>query len=123
MTGSEMQKKTKKVAVRCHQNGFDLSLEARFWLRANGALDGVTDENSDAEYFVQHCYEYQKCGKTRHDPLFIRLLEEFGYHAFESGIVSLRLVEIPDDVEYQIERCGDIEWVAEKHRSWGSRLY
>ena len=31
---------------------------------------------------------------------------------------ELKVVEIPDDVEWTIEEYDGIEWVAEKHRVW-----
>jgi len=31
---------------------------------------------------------------------------------------KLKIVEIPDDVEYEISEHVGIEWVAEKHRTW-----
>jgi hypothetical protein len=31
---------------------------------------------------------------------------------------ELKVVEIPDDVEWQIEEYDGLEWVAEKHRTW-----
>ena len=34
---------------------------------------------------------------------------------------ELKIVEIPDDIEWQIEQDNETgrEWVAEKHRTWG----
>jgi hypothetical protein len=31
---------------------------------------------------------------------------------------ELKIVNIPDDVEFQIEEYDGNEWVAEKHRVW-----
>jgi hypothetical protein len=31
---------------------------------------------------------------------------------------ELKVVDIPDDVEWQIDEYDDLEWVAEKHRTW-----
>ena len=36
-----------------------------------------------------------------------------------NGVFSdLKVVEIPDDVEWQIDEYDGNEWVAEKHRTW-----
>ena len=34
------------------------------------------------------------------------------------GYSELKVVEIPDDVEYDIQEYDGNEWVAEKHRTW-----
>lgn len=34
------------------------------------------------------------------------------------GFASLKIVEIPDDVEWEICEYDGLEWVAEKHRKW-----
>jgi hypothetical protein len=31
---------------------------------------------------------------------------------------ELKVVEIPDDVQWQIEEYDGKEWIAEKHRTW-----
>jgi hypothetical protein len=45
------------------------------------------------------------------------LVEEMGEKA-GSTYSQLRIVEIPDDVEWQIEEYDGSEWVSEKHRTW-----
>ena len=36
---------------------------------------------------------------------------------------DLKIIEIPDDVEYTIKEHAGREWVAEKHRTWGFEFY
>ena len=31
---------------------------------------------------------------------------------------DLKIVEIPDDIEWAIHGCSGREWIAEKHRTW-----
>ena len=50
-------------------------------------------------------------------PHLVRLVEEMGEKA-GSSTSKLKIVEIPDDVEWQIEEHNGSEWVAEKHRTW-----
>lgn len=53
----------------------------------------------------------------RINPILIETIEELGKDA--SGKYSnLVIIEIPDDVEWQIEEYDGYEWVAEKHRTW-----
>jgi hypothetical protein len=69
---------------------------------------------------------YNKRSGSAHDytgdilrdcPHLVRLVEEMGEKAGSSHS-RLRIVEIPDDVEWQIEEYDGSEWVAEKHRTW-----
>jgi hypothetical protein len=53
----------------------------------------------------------------RNCPTLIALVKEIGKEA-DTSYSLLRIVEIPDDVEWQIEEYDGLEWVAEKHRTW-----
>jgi hypothetical protein len=92
----------KVVVNRCH-GGFTLSDVARAQLaRARGvALD---------------CLE--RDWELKRDALdLIAVVEAMG-RASEGPYTSLEVVEIPDDVEWQIDEYDGAEWVAEKHRTW-----
>jgi len=54
----------------------------------------------------------------RDDPALIQVVQEMG-DAVNNYTSDLKIVEIPDDVEWQIEEYDGNEWVAEKHRTWG----
>ena len=54
---------------------------------------------------------------ARNDPLLIQVVEELGEKA-NGRFAYLKVVEIPDDVEWQIDEYDGAEWVAEKHRTW-----
>lgn len=54
---------------------------------------------------------------ARDDPFLVQVVEEMsskvnGRHA------DLKVVDVPDDVEWAIEEYDGTEWVAEKHRTW-----
>lgn len=53
----------------------------------------------------------------RHDPILIQVVEEMGENA-DGEHAELRIVEIPDGVEYEISDYDGIEHIAEKHRVW-----
>lgn len=55
--------------------------------------------------------------EDRADPDLVAVVEELGAAA-NGRHAELAVVEIPDDVEYQIDEYDGIEWVAEKHRTW-----
>lgn len=54
---------------------------------------------------------------SRDDPVLISILEELGEDSW-GGHAKLKIVEIPDDVDWVIEEYDGIEWVAEAHRIW-----
>jgi hypothetical protein len=57
----------------------------------------------------------------RNDPLLIQVVEEMGadHCTGASGACAhLKIIEIPDDVEWEIKEYDGTEWVAEVHRTW-----
>ena len=53
----------------------------------------------------------------RDDPALVQVVEEMGKEA-ASRHDNLNVIEIPDNVEWQIEEYDGMEHVAEKHRTW-----
>jgi hypothetical protein len=47
----------------------------------------------------------------------VQIVEELGQKA-DSIYSELGIVEVPDEVEWQIDEYDGAEWVAEKHRTW-----
>lgn len=56
--------------------------------------------------------------KDRTDKLLIQVIEELGRDA-NGGCAELKIVEIPDGVEYEICEYDGNEHIAEMHRTWG----
>lgn len=54
----------------------------------------------------------------RNDPRLVAVVEELG-DAANDGFSKLKVVEIPDNVEWEIIDYGGMEHVVEKHRTWG----
>ena len=54
---------------------------------------------------------------ARKDANLVSVVLELG-EAANGSHARLKIVEIPDDVEWQIENYNGLEWVAEKHRTW-----
>lgn len=56
-------------------------------------------------------------GIERNDPALIQVFEELGEKA--NGVhADLKVVDIPDDVNWEIEEYDGLEWVAEVRRTW-----
>lgn len=67
----------------------------------------------DDDYFISQYEHYE----PRNDSNLISVIEEFGDEA--NGFAAfLKIVEIPNDVMWQIEEYDGLEWIAEKHRTW-----
>ena len=54
----------------------------------------------------------------RSDADLIAVVEELGERA-DGCFAKLRVVEIPDDVDWTIEEYDGAEWIAEVHETWG----
>ena len=54
---------------------------------------------------------------SRDSPLLIQVINELGEEA-NGFLANLEIMDIPDDVEWEIEEYDGREWVAEKHRTW-----
>lgn len=116
-----------KVVINSCFGGFGLSNEAFERLLE---LKGIEWEyGSDSVFGGANYYEKGHVGddayylwdigltKDRTDPNLITVVEEFGDKA-NSRFSELKIVEIPDDVEWDIVEYDGTEWVAEKHRTW-----
>jgi len=53
----------------------------------------------------------------RHDKDLIKVIETLGSEA-NGRYARLKIIEIPKEVDYQIEDFDGREWVAEEHRTW-----
>jgi hypothetical protein len=54
---------------------------------------------------------------ARDDPDLVEIVERMGETA-DGPFAELKVVEIPDDVKWQVEEYDGREWVAEQHRTW-----
>ena len=95
----------KIVINRCH-GGFGLSEKAQK-LFCQYSMIEWNDWQEDWSY-----YDIE-----RNDQYLVRVVEELGDVA-NGRFSELKIVEIPDEVEWQIDEYDGLEWVAEKHRRW-----
>ena len=118
-----------KIAINKCYGGFDLSESAQRRLIELGvpyykSFDDIPNDynglyivNNDSKMFGSYSdnfngYEY------RTNPLLISVIEELGKSA-SGKFGEIIIVEVPDDVEWDIEEYDGIEWIAEKHNTWG----
>ena len=90
------------VVINKRHGGFGLSDEAltEYKKRAN-----ITGDISDYDI-------------PRDDEHLVAIVDEMGANA-DGRFSYLRIVEVPDDANWYIEEYDGMEWVAERHRTWG----
>jgi len=78
-------------------------------------FDRTLNENDDLLLLERYWETWLH--ENREHPLLVRAVEELGDEA--SGRYSkLVVIDIPDDIEYEISEYDGIEHIAEKHRTW-----
>ena len=82
----------------------------------NGAF-GLSKEalalfNERSGTIITHDYDIK-----RNDPILVEIVEQLGEDAGHC-FAELKVVDVPDDVQWQIEEYDGKEWIAEKHRTW-----
>jgi len=53
----------------------------------------------------------------RNCPHLVQTVEDLGIHSYGAH-AELKVVDVPDDVNWEIQEYDGEEWVAEKHRRW-----
>lgn len=94
---------TQKIAINTDFGGFGLSNQALELYKVLMEIPLTTN------------LDYWEI--DRDDPVLVQIIEQLGDSAGDS-YSSLKIVEIPDGVEWRISEYDGVEWVAEKHRTW-----
>ena len=92
----------KKIVINSEYGGFGLSPEALHEYKKRAGI------NID-DYWIWEI--------PRDCPHLIEMVEEGGTN-LNDRFSFLKVVEIPEDVGWQIEEYDGKEWIAEKHRTW-----
>ena len=101
---------TKIVVNKCF-GGFGLSVEA---IKRLQELRGKSYNEEYNKISVKDDFR----GKERTDPLLIQVVEELGDKA-SSRYANLKIIEIPDGIDWEIDEYDGLETIHEVHRSWG----
>ena len=110
-----------KIAINTCYGGFGLSDRAIERYAELAGLDLVKHE--DDAGWGSHFYHrgtnefFSAYNFDRTDPILIKTIEELGTVA-DGFCAQLKVVDVPDGVDWQIDEYDGIEWVAEKHRTW-----
>ena len=81
------------------------------------SLERTPEENAaNDEWYKVHSLDSRP--ENRADPILIQVIEELGKKA-NGTFAKLKVVKIPDGIEYEIDEYDGIESIHETHRSWG----
>ena len=111
-----------KVVINNCYGGFSLSDEGtEAYLKAKYPNSTITKEKSEYNFAGDDFYLdgefFSNREITRDDAELVRVVEELG-KAADGMCAKLKIVEIPDDISWEIEEYDGMEWVSEVHRTW-----
>lgn len=88
-----------KIVINRQYGGFDLSEEAMQEYCKRKGLSSI------ARWDIQ-----------RDDPVLVELVETMPNAGGKYSI--LKVVEVPNDVDWVLEEYDGLEWIGERHRTW-----
>lgn len=107
-----------KIVINVDYGGFGLSDEAiRLYLKKKGIGFEEKSLPTGTDFYINNKI-FSNREIKRDDLTLIEVVEELRGTA-SGKYADLKIIEIPDDVEWQIEEYDGCEWIAEKHRTWG----
>lgn len=111
-----------KIVINSCYGGFSLSEEA---IELYLTKKGLEFSKEKSEFFSLVGYNYIVKDQEhwydrdieRNDSVLVEVVEVLGEKA-NGRCADLKVVEIPDGVDWQVEEYDGNEWVAEVHRTW-----
>lgn len=88
------------------------------WVLNNWGNTLFDEENEKAYNFKEYCFEEENEWKPRTDTVLIQLIKEKGSKWCSGSCAKLEIVEIPDDINWEISEYDGMETVREKSREW-----
>ena len=96
-----------RIVINTRHGGFGLSDRAEALYRAYEGID-----QDDTTFYATFDID-------RNDPVLLQVIDQLGVKACDGHYADLKVVEVPDDVEWGIVEYDGKEHVAECHRIWG----
>lgn len=113
----------KKIVINTSRGEFCLSHRAFLRLRELGQREALQEPDRGVlwpAWAGPQEPSLNRCGVLvpRDDGKLVQVVEELGAEAANGHCAELKIVEIPDTVEWAIEKAGGMEHVSERHRTW-----
>jgi hypothetical protein len=110
-----------KIVINCDYGGFSLSdLAIETYADRKGiklkkektSFGGITLFTN-----IVTNEDFESRDIERNDPVLVKVVEELGSKSFGFA-ANLKIVEVPDDVNWEVVQYDGLEHIAEKHRTW-----
>jgi hypothetical protein len=105
-----------KIVINNDFGGFAISKKCAEWMAERGHAGAQKELARVAGTGKWHGY-FDSDANDRTDPLLVLAVETIGKDANE-GYSSLKVVEIPDGIAWEIDEYDGSESVHESHRYW-----
>ena len=113
-----------KVVINSCYGGFSISKKAAEFMakrgnkRAIAELEKSKNGKNKGRWFGYGCVDGFDGQYDRSDSDLIAAVEELGSEKASGTFAELKVVEIPDGIEYEISSYDGIEHISEVHRTW-----
>lgn len=112
------------IVINKEHGGFGLSKEARFlYLERAGIAYTLTsgpDRHTESLYGPQvevNGNIWRDTDIDRDDPILVDVVRQLGRQA-DGRFATLKIVEVPAGVKWNVAEYDGLEWVEEVHRTW-----
>ena len=112
----------RKIVINRSYGEFCVSHKAFLRLRELGQSEALQESDLGAYWYkeaVPRVPSLNRCGAhiPRDDQKLVQVVEDLRSEA-NGHSAELKIVEIPHDVHWEIEKTGGVEHVSEVHRQW-----
>jgi hypothetical protein len=113
------QRKGKEMWLQLHSSGF-VTISRVPWEKSVAVTWSAEEKEEKKEEYdrVREEETFQQYSIERNDSALVHIVETLGPDNASGPFCRLKVVEIPDGVEWIINDDDGKEWVAEKHRTW-----
>lgn len=108
-----------KIVLNDCYGGFSISRKAAEYMAERGSLRAKRElkQYPKKDWYGFGYVDDMPNGYDRTDPLLIEAVEVLGVDSF-GYCAELKVIEIPDDINYYIHEYDGMESVHENHRTW-----